>query len=227
VSWVHFFLGGVCHQLPERSFQFGGRALPLCARCTGTFLGALLAFVALYIIARGRRGRFPIWQVNVILAGLMAWWAVDGSNSFLYLITGHAWLYMPSNTLRLITGMGCGLTIGAVIHPLYQASVWRGAVNRPVLENVGQLGLLLAVGAAGVLLVLGWRTAPYEFWTALLFVAVLGVFTLLNSILVVILFRKEGLVVRYAELVPYTLIGLVMSVAEIGSLATLHYLLLG
>jgi uncharacterized membrane protein len=227
VSWVHFFLGGVCHQLPERSFQFGGRALPLCARCTGTFLGALLAFVTLYLIARGRRGGFPIWQVNVILACLMAWWAVDGSNSFLYLITGRAWLYEPSNTLRLITGMGCGLTIGAVIHPLYQASVWRGAVNRPVLENVGQLGLLLAVGAAGILSVLGWRSAPYEFWAALLLVAVLGVFTLLNSILAVILFRKEGLIVRYAELVPYTLIGLVLSVAEIGLLATLHYLLLG
>ena len=28
-----------CHQLKERSFSFRGMQLPLCARCTGIFLG--------------------------------------------------------------------------------------------------------------------------------------------------------------------------------------------
>ncbi len=227
MSWLHFFLGGVCHQLPERSFQFGGRALPLCARCTGTFLGALLAFVALYAIARGRCSGFPTWRVSAVLAGLMAWWAVDGANSFLSLATGRAWLYAPSNTLRLITGMGCGLALGAVIHPLYQASMWRSAENRPVLEGMGQLALLAAIGAACVLLLLGWPGAPYELWAALLFICVLGVFTLVNSIVAAMILRREGLAVRVAELVPSTLVGLALSVAEIGTLATLHYLILG
>jgi hypothetical protein len=186
----------------------------------------MLAFLALYVIARGRRSQLPIWQVSVVLAGLMLWWSVDGGNSFLYLITERAWLYMPNNTLRLITGMGCGLTIGAVIHPLYQGAMWRVTEQRPVLENAGQLGLLLAVGAAAVLLVLGWRGAPYVFWTVLLFVAVLGVFTVVNSVLVVMLFRRERQAVRYAEVIPYMIIGLLLAVIEIGSLATLHYLLL-
>ncbi|MDW7990671.1 MAG: DUF2085 domain-containing protein, partial [Anaerolineae bacterium] len=29
----------VCHRIPSHSFHIGGRQLPLCARCTGTFPG--------------------------------------------------------------------------------------------------------------------------------------------------------------------------------------------
>ena len=36
---VRFFLSGVCHQIPDHSLAIGGQALPLCARCTGAFLG--------------------------------------------------------------------------------------------------------------------------------------------------------------------------------------------
>ena len=37
----------ICHQIPERSFVLGGHQLPLCARCTGTFLGAVLGLAAI------------------------------------------------------------------------------------------------------------------------------------------------------------------------------------
>jgi uncharacterized membrane protein len=33
----------VCHQRPDRSFHLAGRALPVCARCTGVYAGAALA----------------------------------------------------------------------------------------------------------------------------------------------------------------------------------------
>ena len=36
----------VCHQLPARSFHVWGMSLPVCARCTGIYLGAALVAVA-------------------------------------------------------------------------------------------------------------------------------------------------------------------------------------
>jgi len=51
----------VCHQRPERSFFLAGHQLPVCARCTGLYVGAALAApAALFLVgsiagARARR----------------------------------------------------------------------------------------------------------------------------------------------------------------------------
>ena len=37
----------VCHRIDARSFHIGTRQLPLCARCSGMYLGALLGLVFL------------------------------------------------------------------------------------------------------------------------------------------------------------------------------------
>ena len=38
----------VCHQIDSHSYTVGGKVLPLCARCTGTFLGLLVSLLVLY-----------------------------------------------------------------------------------------------------------------------------------------------------------------------------------
>lgn len=44
VPGLLFPLGGfICHQRPERSFFIAGHQLPVCARCTGLYVGAALA----------------------------------------------------------------------------------------------------------------------------------------------------------------------------------------
>jgi uncharacterized membrane protein len=43
----------VCHQLPERSFHLWGAALPVCARCSGIYVGAAVAS-AVFGLARRR-----------------------------------------------------------------------------------------------------------------------------------------------------------------------------
>ena len=43
----------VCHRISERSFTFAGRPLPLCARCSGTYLGALAGLIVLARAAGG------------------------------------------------------------------------------------------------------------------------------------------------------------------------------
>jgi hypothetical protein len=45
----------VCHQRPERSFSTGGHAWPVCARCTGLYVGGAVGALAAFGRTRGRR----------------------------------------------------------------------------------------------------------------------------------------------------------------------------
>src|SRR5512135_3248394 len=45
----------VCHRIDARSFHIGNRQLPLCVRCTGMYLGAMLGLVYQAFLAP-RRG---------------------------------------------------------------------------------------------------------------------------------------------------------------------------
>ena len=87
---IWFFLSGVCHQIPERSLHFGGQPLPLCARCTGTFLGALTGLLVLWAIGHGRRSRLPGPWTFGLLGLLVGVWGLDGLNSFAQLALGRA-----------------------------------------------------------------------------------------------------------------------------------------
>ncbi|MCD6518573.1 MAG: DUF2085 domain-containing protein [Anaerolineae bacterium] len=49
---IHFLLSGICHQLPSHSLYLQGHPLPLCARCTGTYLGLVLTFLLLRLWPR-------------------------------------------------------------------------------------------------------------------------------------------------------------------------------
>ena len=95
----------VCHRIDLRSFQLGDRQMPLCARCTGMYLGAMLGLVYQGILGK-RRAEMPSWPVITVLGLLAAAFAVDGLNSYLYLFLQSPLLYMPNNTLRLLTGTG-------------------------------------------------------------------------------------------------------------------------
>jgi len=50
---VYLAASRVCHQRPERSFRFGGAPLPVCARCTGTYVGAAFALMGLFAVGAG------------------------------------------------------------------------------------------------------------------------------------------------------------------------------
>ena len=54
----------ICHQRPERSFFVHGQQMPVCARCTGLYLGAAiagpLALLAAMPLASGRARRLLV-----------------------------------------------------------------------------------------------------------------------------------------------------------------------
>ncbi len=220
-AWIEFLLSGVCHQYPEHALHFQRMPLPLCARCTGLFGGALLTLLILLAWERGRRAAFAPWWAQGILVGLATWWALDGLNSFLYDWWGAPWLYEPTNALRLLTGLGLGLAAGIELLPAAAQCIVARPEARPVIERPRELGVLAMclACAAGLLLrgrlpyalAAGWATA--------------GVATLLagaNTLLLTILLGGEPADLTHRRLVLYTAGGALLALAEAGGLALLR-----
>jgi uncharacterized membrane protein len=55
LAGLTYLIGSVlCHQRPERSFHLAGAQLPVCARCTGLYVGGALGVVAWLMWRRQR-----------------------------------------------------------------------------------------------------------------------------------------------------------------------------
>ena len=180
----------VCHRIDSHSFHLGERALPLCARCSGMYLGALLGL--LFQLPAGRAGGWPARKFIVLLGVWFAAFAADGLNSFAHLIPFTTGLYEPSNTMRLITGTGAGLGIAALIYPIVNQTLFPDGQDRPALANWRQMGLLLVLAAALNAVILA-EFAPALYPLALLSAAtVLLVLGLCYTLVWVIIFKREG-----------------------------------
>lgn len=204
----------VCHRIPERSFIIGGRQLPLCARCSGLYLGAGAALLALLALGRGRAGRFPA-RPYLILSGLfLAAWAADGFNSFLALLDlPH--LYEPTNLLRLITGALAGVALAGVLLPALNVTFWAVPAHRRSIERLADLLWLLGAAAAVALVILAapdWMLYPLALLSGLMILLLLG---LLNAMLYLSFTRREGRAERWTQLVAPVLIGLGAAGVEI------------
>lgn len=156
----------VCHRLEARSFHVDGRQLPLCARCSGMYLGAVLGLAFLSLRYRRSAGLPPKWVLAVFALFILAF-AVDGANSYLYLMKGVygsrlasiPTLYTPNNTLRLFTGSGTGLALAMAVFISTNQTLWRDWDNRPVLANPRDLLLL-----AGLMLAVDFLILPEWSW---------------------------------------------------------------
>ena len=141
----------ICHRISERSFHIGDRQLPLCARCTGEFFSAAIALLFFAIVSPKKSG-MPDWKIGAPLALFFLAFAIDGSNSYLYLLKTTAPgtfdkipnLYVPNNTLRLFTGSGMGIALASILYPAFNQSVWANAVQERAL-NWKKLGILVSI----------------------------------------------------------------------------------
>jgi len=224
----------VCHRIPERSFHIGNYQLPLCARCSGMYLGAMtgLIFQALY---SKRRSGNPPWVVIVPLAILVIAFGVDGANSYLFLIKStYAGalasipnLYIPNNVLRLLTGSGMGIVISAAIFPAFNQSMWKEQNPDRAIGSIKDLILLLLITLTLDLLVLTGN--PMVLYPLALFttVGVLVLLTIVYAILWIMLFHKENQFGRLREAWVSLLAGLTIGILQIGIIDMLRYWLTG
>lgn len=178
--WAANWIGSVlCHQWDSHSYIINGVPLCLCARCTGMFLGALLALVYLAVTTRGfvRMPRRPYLAVFLIFFVL---WAGDGVNSYLTTLSGAPFLYPPQNLLRLTTGtlMGIGLgSLAFVILNLLLRPIPKGITIPPLYERASNFLILLGLGAILVMTIQSQRDWLLYPLTALMLFAMLAVMT--------------------------------------------------
>ncbi|MBC7223537.1 MAG: DUF2085 domain-containing protein [Anaerolineae bacterium] len=212
----------VCHQWPAHSLFLGGWQLPLCARCTGTFLGAAVSLLALVWRGRARTGNLPPAGILAALVCFVAAWAVDGMNSFLSLFPGAPHPYAPSNPLRLATGLLNGTALVHLALPVVNLTLWRDASPDPSLRSWKELGGLLAVLAGCGALVLwgpGWLYGPVAFWSILGVVALL---TLVNAVIATVLLGREGAARSARELAVPLAAAILLTALEVAAIVALR-----
>ena len=223
-----------CHRISERSFHIGSYQLPLCARCSGMYLGAMTGLVLQSIVGR-KRGKMPHWSILTLLAIFLVAFAVDGSNSYLYLLKQVQPgflpkvpnLYVPNNTLRLLTGSGMGLGMAALLFPAFNQSMWADYdEHRPAL-TWKWFGLLLAVQLGLDLLVL--TDSPLVLFP-LAVISALGVWILLTmvySIVWVMLMGQDNKFTKMRQLWLPLLAGLTIALIQTFAIDMLRLWLTG
>jgi len=176
----------VCHRISERSFHIGSYQLPLCARCSGMYLGAVTGLVFQSIIG-WKRLKIPHWSIIATLVGFFIAFGIDGTNSYLYLLKQISPgilpnipnIYIPNNTLRLLTGSGMGISMAVMLFPAFNQTVWSDGNEKPAITGWKTLSLLLVIQIILDLLVL--TESPIVLYP-LAIITPLGVWLLLTMV---------------------------------------------
>ncbi len=240
--WLAFTPGGilgkadavgyaVCHRIPERSFMLpSGRQFPMCARDTGTFLGVLIAILMPGLVFRRKKvAMFPRLPVMLVMVLCSAIWAFDGANSFSYLLPYEniPRLYAPNNFLRVTTGMFHGITMGGVLLPVFNATVWLTPVHEPSIKGFGELLAQYALGVVVISLALsdwGIFLYPLAFLSA---AGTVGILAMVHTVLIATILRLDNKAANWRYLLPLFLLGLAGAIAMLGTIDAMRYMAFG
>jgi len=130
---VYKGFAGVCHQMPERSFQLRGFPMAVCARCLGLYAGGLAGVVAYPLARRLTRTDVPP-RAWLLLA------AVPTSIDFLLGVTG---VWENTHWSRFLTALLLGAAAAFYVVPGVVELASRrvrpgrrtGAADRPEIEG--------------------------------------------------------------------------------------------
>ena len=86
-----------CHGIVSRCFLLWGAPMPICARCTGIYLGLFAGLTIFLILGRSGRLAFPTPALFVLISPL----ALDG-------VSQAMGLRESTNELRIVTGLIAG-----------------------------------------------------------------------------------------------------------------------
>lgn len=222
----------VCHRIDIRSFNLGLRQFPLCARCTGQYLGAIVGIFYQALFAQRRSG-FPPKRVTGLSIIFFLAYAIDGLNSYLYLppflkvFPGIPHLYEPSNVMRLFTGTGMGLIIALVLYPAFVGSVTMDPDMKPA---IGNLKSMVFVSGSAILVDFLILTGSNLVLYPVALISAGGVILLLTmayTIVVIRLFFKENQISRISQVLLPLTFGFTIAIAQIAIFDLIRFIITG
>ena len=89
-----------CHRMPERSFFWKGKQFPVCARCTGIYIGYLTMPLFMFCLFG-----WGIWMSFIMFLPTV----IDGSIQAFFNIESN-------NIRRFITGIMSGMGVMSLVH---------------------------------------------------------------------------------------------------------------
>ena len=222
----------VCHRIDLRSFHIGDRQFPLCARCTGQYLGALTGLVFQAVVNRRRAGS-PPKRVIIGLAILASLYGLDGVNSYLHLpafqeiFPNMNLLYEPNNFLRVMTGTGMGLVISAALYPAFISTLYQRFDRAPTVTGIKQLSIMIACA-----ILVSTLTLLNIDWILILLAlissgGVLLMLTMIFTIMILMIFKKENSYQRLGQAIYPILVSLLFAILLITIMDFGRYLLTG
>lgn len=215
----------VCHRIESHSFLLGDRQIPLCARCSGMYLGALLGMI--YLTCYPKKAGMPSIKVSVILGLFLAAFAIDGVNSYLHFIPAMPSLYEPSNALRLFTGTGVGLGIAAILVPVLNQAAWKDFNPQAALRGWRDFLPLLGLALVLDLAILSDNSLILYPLALLSAFSILLVLTTVYLIVWLMITKSENLFTRRTELALPALAGFLIALLQIATLDSIRFWLTG
>lgn len=174
----------VCHRLPERSFFWDGRQMPLCARCTGLYIGVFFSF-CFFIWKKRLKGNLPF--CTQAAAGSMLALLPIAADGF----CSYAGLWESSQLLRVLTGASAGAVMPALFLLAGNFEPSREP-SYPIYAAVWELPFLLTASLLWAFLL--WIGLPLAAFGALFSaIGVLGFWTGVFYVLLRTLFAKKRL----------------------------------
>jgi uncharacterized membrane protein len=117
----------ICHQRPERSFHVNLAQLPVCARCTGIYVGAAIG--AWLAIGSGVRRRVAGRSLRARLVCAAAPTAVT-------LVAEWSGAWAGSNSVRAAAGLPLGGVVALVVAQAFATLHYDGcAPRRPIASS--------------------------------------------------------------------------------------------
>jgi uncharacterized membrane protein len=223
-DWSSYAL---CHRITERSFTINGRQFPLCARCSGMYLGVALMLVAAGLAGRMRRANLPSFKLLLVLLGFIALMGIDGINSYSHFFPQAPHLYEPQNWLRLATGMGTGVAMGLILLPALAQSLWRRPQYQPIIESGRELVALLILAFVTVLLLLSNQPTLLYVLAVMSVAGLLFIVTALNTVILLVLFRRDGRATMWRQTLLPLLLGFLIALVELSIISSLRFNLTG